>query len=256
MPKGGGTFTVQNKVLPGAYVRFLSSGNPVAMGERGIAALALELDWGPENQVYSIDAGDFNQRALTDLGFDPTAAQLLLVREALKRASKLLIYRVNSGGAKATATVGGLTVTAKYGGIRGNDLKVAIVTNVDDDSMVDIVTYLDSAEVDVQTVAKAGGAASLIANDYITFGTAETLTAAAAVSLSGGANGAVNGGTEVDRSGAGAAVFGNVNCKCGCAKCKAHSQCEDEGYESGGGVGFQHSHSFFSFSAFRLQNMV
>ena len=51
MPKGGGTFTVQNKVLPGAYVRFLSSGNPVAMGERGIAALALELDWGPENQV-------------------------------------------------------------------------------------------------------------------------------------------------------------------------------------------------------------
>lgn len=184
---------MQNKVLPGAYVRFLSSGNPVTMGERGIAALALELDWGPENQVYSIDAGDFNQRALTDLGFDPAASQLLLVREAFKRASKLLIYRVNSGGDKATATVGGLTVTARYGGTRGNDLKVAIVANVDADSMVDVVTYLNAAEVDVQTVAKSGGAASLAANDYITFGSAETLTAAAAVSLAGGTNGSVNG---------------------------------------------------------------
>lgn len=193
MPKGGGTFTVQNKILPGAYVRFLSSGNPVAMGSRGIAALALELDWGPENQVYSIDAGDFNQCALTDLGFDPSAEQLLLVREALKRASKLLIYRVNSGGNKATATVGGLTVTARYGGLRGNDLKVAIVANVDADSNVDVITYLDGTEVDVQTVAKSGGAASLVANDYITFGSAETLTAEAAVSLTNGTNGTVNG---------------------------------------------------------------
>lgn len=154
MPVGGGTFTVQNKILPGAYYQFRASGNTVSMGARGIAALPLELPWGPENQIYSLAAGDFNQLALKDLGYDPTASELLLVREALKRAKTLLIYRVNSGGAKAAVTVGGLSVTARYGGTRGNALK---------------------------------------ANDYVTFSTPATLTAAAAASLTGGTNGTVNG---------------------------------------------------------------
>ena len=39
MPVGGGTFTVQNKILPGAYYQFRASGNTVSMGARGIAAL-------------------------------------------------------------------------------------------------------------------------------------------------------------------------------------------------------------------------
>lgn len=47
--------------------------------------------------------------------------------------------------------------------------------------------------MDRQTVAKSGGAASLKANDYVTFSTPATLTAAAAASLTGGTNGTVNG---------------------------------------------------------------
>lgn len=31
MPVGGGTFTVQNKTLPGAYYQFRASGNTVSM---------------------------------------------------------------------------------------------------------------------------------------------------------------------------------------------------------------------------------
>lgn len=193
MPVGGGTFTVQNKTLPGAYYQFRASGNTVSMGARGIAALPLELPWGPENQIYSLAAGDFNQLALKDLGYDPTASELLLVREALKRAKTLLIYRVNSGGAKATVTVGGMTVTARYGGTRGNDLKAAVLANADNSANVDVVTYLDGTEMDRQTVAKSGGAASLKANDYVTFSAPATLTAAAAASLTGGTNGTVNG---------------------------------------------------------------
>ena len=50
MPIGGGTFTVQNKVLPGAYINFVSAGTNAKMGSRGVAALPLELNWGPENQ--------------------------------------------------------------------------------------------------------------------------------------------------------------------------------------------------------------
>ena len=193
MPVGGGTFTVQNKILPGAYYKFRAAGNVVSTGARGIAALPLELPWGPESQIYALSAGDFNQLALKDLGYDPTASELLLVREALKRAKTLLIYRVNSGGTKAAVTVGGLTVTARYGGTRGNDLKAAILANADSTANVDVVTYLDGTEMDRQTVAKSGGAASLKANDYVTFGSAATLTAAAAASLTGGTNGTANG---------------------------------------------------------------
>ena len=171
MPVGGGTFTVQNKILPGAYYQFRASGNTVSMGARGIAALPLELPWGPENQIYSLAAGDFNQLALKDLGYDPTASELLLVREALKRAKTLLIYRVNSGGAKAAVTVGGLSVTARYGGTRGNALKAAVLANADNSANVDVVTYLDGTEMDRQTVKKSGGAVSLKANDYVTFST-------------------------------------------------------------------------------------
>ena len=187
---GGGTFTVQNKILPGSYINFVGYANAATLGARGTAALPLELDWGPEGQIYTLEAGAFNQTAMQVFGHDATAAELLLIREALKRCSTLLVYRVNTGGTKAGATVGGMTVTARWGGTRGNDIKVALLANGSSD--VDVVTYLDGAETDRQTVAKSGGAAELKANDFVTFGTAETLTAAAATALTGGTNGTVN----------------------------------------------------------------
>ena len=193
MPIGGGSFTVQNKVLPGAYINFVSMGTNAKMGERGVAALPLELNWGPEGQVFKLDAADFNATSMKVFGYDPTDANILLVREAMKRAKTLLIYRVNGGGTKASATVGGMTVTAKYGGTRGNAIKVAVITNVDDATKADVVTYLDDMVMDSQTVAKSGGAASLVANDFVTFGTVATLAAATATPLTGGTNGTVNG---------------------------------------------------------------
>lgn len=192
MPIGGGSFTVQNKVLPGAYINFVSMGTNAKMGERGVAALPLELNWGPEGQVFRLDAADFNATSLKVFGYDPTDANILLVREAMKRAKTLLIYRVNGGGTKASGTVSGMTVTAKYGGTRGNAIKVAVVTNVDDATKMDVVTYLDDMVMDSQTVAKSGGAASLVANDFVTFGTVVTLTAATATALTGGTNATVN----------------------------------------------------------------
>lgn len=193
MPIGGGTFTVQNKILPGAYINFVSLGSVDRMGTRGVAALALELNWGPEDKVFSMYAEDFNKSAQTVFGYDPTAAEILLVREALKRARTLLIYRVNSGGQKATAEIGGMTVTAAWGGTRGNDISVAILTNADDATKVDVVTYLDGQVMDSQTVVKESGSAGLKANDFVTFGVAESLEVAVATKLTGGENAEVNG---------------------------------------------------------------
>ena len=35
MPIGGGTFTTQNKILPGAYINFVSLGSVVKWGRAG-----------------------------------------------------------------------------------------------------------------------------------------------------------------------------------------------------------------------------
>lgn len=197
MPIGGGTFTTQNKILPGAYINFVALGSVAKMGTRGVVALPLELNWGPEGKVFSMQSEDFNKTSLDVFGYDPTDPALLLVREALKRARTLLIYRVNSGGNKASAEVGGLTVKAVYGGTRGNAIRVAVLANADDATKVDVVTYLDGMVVDSQTVVKATGADDLVANKYVTFTPGdEALEIDVATALTGGTNGTVNGGAH------------------------------------------------------------
>lgn len=198
MPIGGGTFTVQNKILPGAYINFISLGTNAKMGTRGVAALPLELNWGPDSGIFEITATDFNSTSLKVLGYDPTDANILLVREAMKRAKSLLIYRVNGGGTKASATVGGMVVTAKYGGTRGNDIKIAVITNVDDATKVDVVTYLDGMVMDSQTVVKTTGSTNLVANDFVSFGTAASLSTATATALEGGTNDTVTATKHTD----------------------------------------------------------
>ncbi|GAE89527.1 phage tail sheath N-terminal beta-sandwich domain-containing protein [Acetivibrio straminisolvens] len=197
MPIGGGVFTIQNKVLPGAYINFVALGTRIVTGSRGVAALPVALNWGPDSKIITIDAGDFNKQSMALFGYDPTAPELLLIREAFKRAKTLKLYRINGAGgsaAKATKTIGGITVTAKYNGTRGNDIKILIQTNVDDETKKDVITYLGTVEVDRQTVVNAS---ELVANDYVTFGSG-TLTNAAATALTGGANGTEDGSAHAD----------------------------------------------------------
>jgi hypothetical protein len=114
---------------------------------------------------------------------------LLPVREALKRAGTLLLYRLNEG-VKAAATGNGLQVTAKYGGERGNDITIVIEKNIENNTLFDVKTLLQGVELDKQTVNKAE---DLIANTYVKFqvnGT-EGIKLTAAMPLIGGANGTV-----------------------------------------------------------------
>ncbi|MCW2277733.1 phage tail sheath family protein [Heliophilum fasciatum] len=181
----GGTWTTQNKVRPGVYINFQSAGGPVGtVGERGTVTVPLPLSWGESKKVIEINAGD---DVKTILGYDITAAQLLLVKEALKRAKTLLLYRLNTG-TKATKTVGTLTATAKYSGARGNDLSLVIQTNVDDAAKFDVKTVLAGQVVDTQVVASI---AELVANDWVVFSGTGTLTATAGAALTGGADGTV-----------------------------------------------------------------
>ena len=66
---GGGTFTVQNKRLPGAYINFISAGRAsAALSERGIAAVAAEMDWGPEKTMVTVEAAEFEKEARSLFG--------------------------------------------------------------------------------------------------------------------------------------------------------------------------------------------
>ena len=55
MAFGGGAFTAQNKTLPGAYMNFISATNASAsLSDRGIATMALPLNWGVDDKLSLI----------------------------------------------------------------------------------------------------------------------------------------------------------------------------------------------------------
>lgn len=192
MALGGGTFTAMNKTLPGAYINFVSAGNNVTLGERGTAVLALPLSWGKSGAFITIESGEYSEKATKLLGYDVLNSSLRPITECMKRAKKLLLWRSDSGGEKASCTVGGLTATAVCSGVRGNDISVAVYAGTD--GSFDAVTYLDGVEYDRQTVSTA---AELTENDFVAF-SGESISAAAAEKLSGGTDGSVTGKNITD----------------------------------------------------------
>ena len=182
MALGGGTFIAQNKVLPGAYINFISVAKATAtLSDRGFAAMGLELDWGQDGQIFEVTQGDFQKDSMKIFGYSYADDKMKGIREMMSKLKTLYAYKLTSGGQKASNDI----ATAKYCGVRGNDIKIAIQTNVDDNDMFDVQTILDTTIVDVQTVAKAE---DLVANDYVSFKGAE-LALTASTPLTGGTNG-------------------------------------------------------------------
>lgn len=189
MALGGGNFTSQNKKLPGTYINFASAQKASStIGERGIAAMALEMDWGKDGELIEISSENFNKNSLEILGYDYSNEKLKGLRDLFKNIKKAYLYRLNSGE-KATNDF----ATAKCSGARGNDITIVIAKNIDDESKYDVSTYLDSKEVDMQTVKKAD---ELVPNSYVVFKTDATLEATAGTKLAGGTNGQANGGAH------------------------------------------------------------
>ena len=188
MALGGGTFFTQNKVLPGAYINFISASKASAMlSDRGYAAMALELDWGVENTIFEVTNSDLQKNSMKLFGYDYTAPQLKGLRDLFLNLKTLYIYRLTSGGVKATNTY----ATAKYCGTRGNNLKVVISNNVEEEEKFDVSLYIDDTTLlDKQTVSQMS---ELVDNDYVTWKSGASLSETAGEPLSTGTNGTVNG---------------------------------------------------------------
>ncbi len=184
----GGTWTSQNKVLPGVYINTKSQGNlSVSVGEKGTVAIAEPLSWGPSGVVQEIQPGEDLQPYI---GYDMTNEKALFLREMMKGSDttdgpvKILLYRPSgTGGEKASATIGGLTVTARYEGIRGNDITVIVQESPDDENVYDVTTVVDGTIADEQSVAEISALAS---NLWVEFSGTGTFEDSAGQVLSGG----------------------------------------------------------------------
>ncbi len=186
MALGGGTFTVQNKKLPGSYINFVStdSADP-SLSDRGIVTMGLELNWGASD-VITVSKEDAIKNSFKIFGYNYTDDEMQDIRDIFAHAVTLLAYRLNGGGVKASCTYG----EALYAGTRGNALKLIIAKNVDDNTKYDVSTYLNNVLVDTQTVASAS---ALVDNDYVAFNKTATLAETAGTAFTGGTNSTVTG---------------------------------------------------------------
>ncbi|MDB3268957.1 phage tail protein [Clostridioides difficile] len=189
MALGGGTFVTQNKILPGAYINFISAKRATSsLSDRGIVAMPLELDWGIDEEVFQVTSDDFEKHSVKYFGYDYTHEKLKGLRDLFKNIRLGYFYKLNKG-VKASCTI----ATAKYSGIRGNDLKVTVTTNIDDNAKFDVVTLLDNKKVDTQITKVI---TDLQDNDYITWKKDATLEASAGLVFTGGTNGEAVTGAE------------------------------------------------------------
>lgn len=190
MALGGGTWQFQNKILPGTYINFVSKYRAeAAIADRGYATMAMEMDWGPENTVFAVTNEDFQNDSMKLFGYDYASDKLKPLRDLFEHARLVYFYRLSNNAVKASNTMG----TAKYPGVRGNDITTEVVANVDDETKFDVNTYITvdgvTTVVDKQKLLSKWN--EVEDNDYVAWATHDdtALKAAAGVPMTGGSNG-------------------------------------------------------------------
>lgn len=196
----GGSWTEQNKVRPGVYIRFTSS-DPMGLtvGERGIVTICEPLSWGPQGQVMTIeplsDTTPYTGYPITD-SHNLFLQQIFSGSNRTSGPTSVLLYNPQaSGAAQATATVTPLTATALYPGTRGNDITIIVDALTEPSSQYIVYTVVDGDIVDQQQVATCD---QLVANSWVTFSGTGAPAETAGTPLTGGLNGTVDSGDYAD----------------------------------------------------------
>ena len=173
MAHGGGTWVSQNKRLPGTYVNFASAIRASAtLSDRGIAAVPVALSWGPVGEVRMITNGDFQKDSFNLFGYDYAADEMLPLRELFLHATKAFVYRLAGSGhvndqeqiVGADANASCTYATAKYPGVRGNDIRITIEPDPDNTHYFIVRTLVGAREVDRQSVNRF---CDLVDNDWV-----------------------------------------------------------------------------------------
>ena len=132
----GGNWSAQNKIRPGVYINFDSATQlGLTVGMRGTVAICEPMSWGAVGEVVEVKAG---VDTTPYCGYPIYEKPALFLNEIFKGSNrtaaptKVLLYRPEASGSKeATATVGQLTATALYPGVRGNDITIIVLEYAD-----------------------------------------------------------------------------------------------------------------------------
>lgn len=185
----GGKFDkLVGKKRPGTYINFVSGQHDTQnMSDRGIVIVPLiNHSWGPTGEYITLSSASPDVE-IAKLGYsiyDKDAnRQMLLIREAFKKAAKVLVCRVNKG-TQAKATSAPVTGTARYGGSRGNKLSFSVVANPV--GGFDVLVNLDGSKVAEYNGVKTADELAAVENEYIIFSGTGNLEAVAGVNLEGG----------------------------------------------------------------------
>lgn len=191
----GGNFDINvGKDRAGNYVNTKSKRQQKpSVSARGIYVVPLiGYDWGPNGEFIklSVESPDAEIAKLGRSVYDSNDF-MLLIREGFKNSITCQVYIINNGTEAKATTDNGITITAAYGGTRGNDLKVVCVANTDGN--FDVKVYLETEVVEeykgLKTVADLIAAST---KKYVKFSATSTeaeLQAFAGISLKDGANG-------------------------------------------------------------------
>lgn len=191
MALGGGTFLTQNKKLNGTYINFISAARASSnLNDRGYAALPLPLDWGVDGEVFTVTQNDLLENSSKLFGYDYKHEKLRGIRDLFKNIHTAYFYKLMKTGVTASNTLG----TAKYKGVRGNDLKTVVSVNVDDPTKMDVSTFLGTTLVDSQTVLP--NTDNLLNTDYVTWKANVIIAESAGIPFTLGSNGDLVEGAE------------------------------------------------------------
>ena len=169
------------RVRPGTYINVDSNNKPAfVVAGRGSVMIPLVNTWGPHAQLIKIEATNITA---ADALLGNSVDNILLLKEAFKGASTVLVYNLNKG-TKANATEGNLTMTAAYVGTRGNDLTVSCTANVN--SKYDITVLLGTEVVEEFVDIVDIDDTISISSKYVEFSGTGALTAFAGKTLAGG----------------------------------------------------------------------
>lgn len=191
----GGTFdNLAGKVRPGTYINFESTRHDlIGISQRGIVLIPLiNHDYGPAKEFITL-TGDAPDGAMTKLGYSvyDNNPSMLLIREAFKNSSTVIVYIPNQGSA-ATGSAGALTATARYGGARGNSLRFTVTANPV--KGFDVTVYLDTSIVSQYEGLSTIDELVTQEDGWIKFSGTGELAVNAGITLSGGTNADLSAG--------------------------------------------------------------
>ncbi|HHV09254.1 MAG TPA: phage tail sheath protein [Clostridiales bacterium] len=202
-----GTWTSQNKILPGAYINFLTNAPlSITPGDRGVVVLLQEMSVGAAGEMYTITATEDNYPE------GITAADKLLVNEALKNAKKIVLYNLGSTSPHLISTIE--TALAALKTVQFNVLCYPYSAEEHNNEQETIMTWIkamrDDEGVKIQYVTSNFGGdheACINVMNGVVLSNGTILTAAQATAWVAGAT----AGAKVNQSNTGKAYEGAVD---------------------------------------------